>query len=109
MRPVQIHGRRHARRFGQEFFLSPPGIADTSLCLPSILMPPGNIRYSKVAATLRKVRQVPQSGHNCPCHSFWSKLDYNPYLSMETLKKSAKYKKELDYNPYLFIVRAGKT
>ena len=83
MRPIPIDSRSHARRFEHESFLSPAGIADPRLCLPSIRMPPGNIRYSKVADTYRKVRQVPQSGDNCSGHSFWDKLDHNPCLSIE--------------------------
>ncbi len=83
MRPVPIDGGSHARRFGQESCLSPAGIADPRLCLPSIRVPPGNIRYSRVAGTPDKVRQVPQSGHDCSGRSVWHKLDYNPYLSIE--------------------------
>jgi len=83
MRPVPIHGCGHARRFGQEFCLSPAGIADPRICLPSIRVPPGNIRYSKVAGAHHKVRQVPQSRDNCSGRSLWHKLDCNPYLSIE--------------------------
>jgi hypothetical protein len=93
MRPVPIHGCGHARRFEQEFYLSPAGIADPPLCLPSILVPPGNIRNSKVAGAPRKVRQVPQSGHNCPGRSLWCKLDYNPYFFVALLKESENVKK----------------
>ncbi len=83
LRPVPIDGCSHARRFGQESCLSPARFADPRLCLSSIRVPPGNIRYSGVAGTHRKVRKAPQSGHNCSGHSFWHKLDYNPYLSIE--------------------------
>ncbi len=83
LRPIPVDGCGHARRFGQESCLSPAGIADPRLCLPSIRVPPGNVCYSRVAGTHRKVRKVPQSGHNCSGHSLRYKLDYNPYLSIE--------------------------
>ncbi len=83
LRSVPIDGCSHARRFGQESCLSPAGIADPRLCLPSIRVPPGNIRYSRVAGTHRKVWQVPQSGYNCSGHSVWGELDSNPYLFIE--------------------------
>ena len=83
VRPIPVDGCSHARRLGQEPCLSPTGIADPRLRLPSIRVPPGNICYSRMAGTYRKVRQVPQSGHSCPGHSLWGKLDYNPYLSVE--------------------------
>ena len=83
VRPIPIDGCGHARRFGQEPCLSPAGFADPRLCLPSIRVPPGNICYSRMAGTYRKVRQVPQSGHSCFGRSLWHKLDYNPYFSIE--------------------------